>query len=324
MIVRRPFDLQEEHQREIRKAVRLEWWSLFFLATIGVAMYFTMGSSQAMKTAWIEDLLSMIPPILFLVTVRFHDDPPSTRFPWGKRRIVMLAFLGAALALLSLGGYMFVDAVMKLVKQEHPTIGTKVLFGHEIWLGWLMIATLVYSIGPPVILGHMKKKPAKSLHEKTLHADAEMNRADWLTAVAAIGGVLGIGAGFWWADSVAAGLIAADIVKDGFQNTGRAVRDLMDQRPTHVSSGEPDYKIVATLLAALTELPWVRHADLRLREEGHLVSGEAFVTPRDENHLLDRVLEAEAALRQAHWRVCEVVVVLLPEEELRRRSRANV
>ncbi len=31
----------------------------------------------------------------------------------------------------------------------------------------------------------------------------EMNRADWLTAGAAILGVAGIGVGLWWADAVA-------------------------------------------------------------------------------------------------------------------------
>ncbi len=35
------------------------------------------------------------------------------------------------------------------VLAEHPTIGTVMLFGHTVWLGWLMIAALLYSAVPP-------------------------------------------------------------------------------------------------------------------------------------------------------------------------------
>lgn len=37
------------------------------------------------------------------------------------------------------------------------------------------------------------------MHDKVLHADAKMNKADWMTAAAALVGVLGIGLGWWWA-----------------------------------------------------------------------------------------------------------------------------
>ena len=37
-----------------------------------------------------------------------------------------------------------------------------------------------------------------------LYADAKMNKADWLTATAAMVGVVGIGVGLWWVDAVAA------------------------------------------------------------------------------------------------------------------------
>ena len=42
-----------------------------------------------------------------------------------------------------------------------------------------------------------------------------MNRADWLTALAAVVGVIGIGAGLWWADAVAAIVISLEITRDG-------------------------------------------------------------------------------------------------------------
>ena len=58
-----------------------------------------------------------------------------------------------------------------------------------------MIAALATTMPPAILLGRAKLKIAREIHDKVLFADAEMNRADWLTAGAAILGVLGIGAG---------------------------------------------------------------------------------------------------------------------------------
>ena len=319
MIRRKPYELPEDKREALAQAVRLEWWTLFFLATITVVMYLTMGSSQAMKTAWVEDVLSMVAPVLFLIAIRFHDDEATARHPYGKRRLVMIAFLGASCALLLIGAFMVIDSGIQLVKMEHPTIGTLHLFGRDVWLGWVMIAALVYSAIPPMILGRLKKKLARDLHEKTLHVDAETNAADWMTALSAILGIVGIGFGLWWADAVAALVIASGIVKDGVTNIRQAVGDLIDNRPTRTTEAKPD-DIVDRLRGALLELAWVRDADLRLRDEGHVVAGEAYVVPASEEGLIERLAEAERLLCDHDWRVCDVPVIPLSREEFEQRS----
>lgn len=79
MIARDVHRLPEPILRKIERAKRLEWLTIFFLLTIIVVMYLAMGSSQAMKTAWIEDCLSLIPPILYLVAVRHISREPNER-----------------------------------------------------------------------------------------------------------------------------------------------------------------------------------------------------------------------------------------------------
>lgn len=272
------YELPPAKEAMLRRASRLEWVTIVFLISITIVMYLTMGSSQAMKAAWIEDVLSLIPPIVFLIAVRVRKKPPDERFPYGYHRVVLLAFLVAAVSILILGLYLLYDAAHSLVTRQHPTIGHFTLFDHtwEIWAGWVMIATLVYSMIPPIVLGRMKLPLARELHEKTLHADASMNKADWLTSGAAILGILGIGLGFWWADSVAAGVIAIDVLKDGVINVKNAMADLMDHRPTSVDSGEP-LPIGEHVRSYCLSQPGVRDAQVRLREEGHLFSGEVFV-----------------------------------------------
>lgn len=320
MRLRAPFELPEDKQRDLARAKRLEWWTLGFLATIVAAMYLAMGGSQAMKTAWIEDVLSMVPPVLFLVALRQRRKDPDAWYPYGRRRVVLLAFLGASAAVVLVGLFVLYDGATKLLAAEHPTIGTVRLppwlpfgaGGRDVWAGWVMVAALVYSIVPPVVLGRMKLRLAEDVHEKVLHADAAMNKADWMTGTAAVAGVVGVGLGLWWADAAAAVAISADVIWDGVKNLRGALADLMDRRPTTIEGDEAS-DLPDRLRDVLLGLDWVADADVRLREEGHVVSGEAFVVPRSwdlrADALVDRLREAGDALVAADWRVYEVVVM---------------
>jgi cation diffusion facilitator family transporter len=287
------------------RAKRLEWATIFFMLTIVVIIYFTMGGSQAMKAAWIEDMLSFVPPIAFLVSARWKDRPADEGFPYGYHRSVSIAFLAGAVALTIFGVFILIDSILGLVRQEHPTIGTSVVFGHQLWAGWPMIAVLAYSAIPPLVLGHMKLEPARALHDKTLKADSDMNRADWLTAGAGIVGILGIGIGWWWADAAAAGTISIAIVKDGATNLMRVVSDLMDQEPTTVEGERSD--VPERLERALNELSWVRDVDVRLREEGHVFAGEAFLVVTSTDDLRVKLEEARRAAHGVDWRVRDIV-----------------
>ena len=306
--VRAPYHLPPGKQKKLNKAKKLEWVTIGFMVSIIVLLFFTLGNSQAMKTAWIEDMLTLIPPIAFLVAVRFRTKPPDEKFPYGYRRVLSIAFLCAALALAFFGVYLLYDSVVALVKREHPTIGTVQIFGWQVWLGWLMIAALIYSVIPPVILGYMKLPLARKLHEKVLYADADMNKADWLTGLAAVLGILGIGIGWWWADAVAAIVISFDVIKDGFTNLKNAVFDLMDRRPMEVGKDKED-TIREQLQEKIEKLDWVEQASVRLREEGDVLNGEAYVVFKDENYLLDKLEQVYDAIANSDWRLYDVPVV---------------
>ena len=312
MKIRRNYHLPEAQQEMLGKAVRLEWVTIFFLLTITLVMYLTMGASQAMRTAWIEDVLSLVPPIAFLISVHFRKRAPSQRYPYGFRRLPTLAFLVAAVAILTLGLYMFYDSARSLIGQEHPALGQFDLFGWYVWSGWVMIVALIYSMIPPLILGHMKLPLAKEVHEKTLYAGATMNKDDWLTAGAAILGILGIGLGWWWADSVAAGFISIEVVMDGYKNVHQAMADLTDQRPTKVGGNEP-LDLPDRLCTEVRNLPFVADADVRLREEGHVFSGEIFVVLREaaagEESVTRMVEQIADFATQLDWRLYSLDVM---------------
>ena len=309
MKARGQFDLPRELEPVMERAKRLEWATIIALTAIVIAIYLTMGSSQAMKAAWIEDLLSFVTPIAFLVAARYRHREPNDEFPYGYHRSVSIAFLAGAVALTLFGSFILFDSVMSLATAHHPTIGTTVIFGHQFWAGWLMMAVLFLSGIPPFILGRMKMGPARQLHDKTLKADADMNKADWLTAVSGIVGILGIGIGWWWADSAAGAVISLGIVKDGVTNLRQVVGDLLDRRPFTVDGEEDDAP--ERVRSALLALPWVKTADVRLREEGHVYTGEVFLTTSSTSDLSAKVEDARQAAASVDWRVHDVVVEIV-------------
>lgn len=302
------YELPRDKREKLDRAKRLEWITIFFMLTIIAVMSLTMGASQTMKAMWTEDLLSLVPPIAFLVGARYMRKPPDNLFPYGYRRAVMIAFLTAAMALLGFGIYIFIDSVLKLVMAEAPTIQTVGLFGRRVWLGWLMIAALLYSIIPPVVLGRMKLPLARELHEKALQTDANINKGDWLAGLGGVLGILGIAFGYWWADSVAAGLISFEILKDGYSNLRNSIAQLMNQRPTDVEGKEKD-PVPDKVQHELERLDWVAQARVRLREDGDVLTGEAFVVPRDESNLLERLVQARDVAHSLDWRLYDVNIV---------------
>ncbi|WP_432543959.1 cation diffusion facilitator family transporter [Kineococcus sp. SYSU DK002] len=305
-------EMPPEVERLYRRAVRLERWTLAYLVSAVALMGLVLGQSQAMKAAWVEDLLSLLPAIAFLVASRFRERRASQRFPYGFHRVVSAAYLIASFALLVMGVLLFADSAHRLVTRERPSIGLVEVLGFQLWLGWPMIAALVWSAVPAVVLGRMKLPMASKLHDKVLYADAEMNRADWLTAVAAIVGVLGIGAGLWWADAVAAIVISLDIARDGLRNVKAAFADLIDRVPTSPGTQEP-LELIATVEQHVRSLAWVQDAEVRLREHGHLVTGEVYVVPGGAGTPLPHLVQdAMDDLQRLDWRLREVAVVLLP------------
>ena len=220
------------------RARRLEWWTLFWMSTVVAAMYFTMGSSQAMKSALIEDVLSLVPAVTWLIAARLEPREPTAKYPFGLVRVNSLAFLVSAVALTLVGGFLFYEGAHTLIAQEHPTVPPVDLFGQDIWLGWLMIAALAYSVVVPMTLGRMKLPTAQTLRDKVLHTDALMQKADWQTGLAGILGIVGIGFGLWWADSAAALFIAVSILKDGFDNIRTAAAELLDGTPRELEGSD--------------------------------------------------------------------------------------
>lgn len=309
--------LPPEQQRAIKKAVRWEIFTIVYTSITITVIALVVGESQAMRTAWIEDMLSLIPQFAFLTALLFVRRRPTRKHPYGLHRAMGIGHLVAGVALLAVGVNLAVEATTGLIAQEHPTIGTVQLFGQTIWLGWLMVSVMIVIIvGPVFFYGPAKSKLAPVLHNKLLAADADMAKADWQTTVASIVGVLGVGLGVWWLDGAAALFISLGIVWDGFRNTKTAVIDLMDQRARTYDSSRP-HPLARDIVSYLRSRLWVAEAAVRMRDEGQVFHIEAFVVPHRRKVSLEELSAAVAGITDLDWKVQDVVVVPvaeLPEE----------
>lgn len=300
-----PRPLPGPQQEALRKAERLCWWSLLWISLVSALMFLAMGGSQAMKTALVEDLLSLVPPIAFLVASHFRRKGVDEEYITGRERAFDVNFLISAVALTGVGLALVYDSLHTLLTATRPVVGSVVVAGHVLWQGWLMMGALLVSAVPPMILGRRKLALAKQLSLKPLHTDADMGKADWMTAAAGIVGVAGIGFGLWWADAVAAIVIAGSILHDGATNLRGAVRDLHDARPQKLERDDPD-PLPDRLCAEISALPWMDGCGVRLHEEGLHLSG--IILLRNRTLTAAQVEEVRAIAQAVDWRLDQIDV----------------
>jgi divalent metal cation (Fe/Co/Zn/Cd) transporter len=171
-----------------------------------------------------------------------------------------------------------------------------------------MIAALAYSMSCAVLVGRLKRPVAETLHDKVLRADADMNRAEWMSEGAAIVGILLIGLGFWWGDAATAAFLSLNIVYDGWHNLRQVLGDLMDESPTEMGGKELE-ELPERMKEAAERMEWVEKAAVRVREHGHVLVADVFVVPRGDGALVERIDRASAELRTMDWRIYSVAVV---------------
>lgn len=290
-----------------KKAIRLEWLTVAYLTSVVLILYFVMADSQAMKAVFIEDLVSLFPSVAFLIASRFFNKSPSYDFPYGYHKAFTVAFIAGAMALLILGLFILIDSAMDLFRAEAIIIESAEIFGQQIWMGWLMMLALLYSLVPAYLLGQKKLPLSNQLHIKVLYVDAKMQKADWMAAAAGIVGIIGVHFGLWWADPLAAIFIAANIVKDGFYQVTASMADLMEEIPKTMDDRSP-HPLLIELTKVFLEEEWVKDVHIRMREHGLVFFGDVFVIPEHEENLVENIQKVYEKARSLDWKIQDLVI----------------
>ena len=169
--------------------------------------------------------------------------------------------------------------------------------------------------GQPFFLEHTSMPKPSSTSRSTGFTLVELLVVIAIIGIlAAIAGILGVGMGWWWADALAGALIAVDVTFDGLKMLREAVGDLMDRRPRFTAKARPS-PLGGELESLLGRMPGVAAAQVRLREEGHVVGGEAFVVPSSDDNLTGNIAAAARQLNAYDWRIHEIVIMPVPDLE---------
>lgn len=173
-------------------------------------------------------------------------------------------------------------------------------------MGWVMMLALVYSAVPAMILGFKKLPISKELHNKLLYTDASAQKADYMTALAAIIGIAGVGLGYWWADSAAALFISFSVLKDGLSRVKIAALDLMDRYPKTIKSNSND-ELVKQVQGNVESWPWVQEAAVRFRESGQVYFGQIVVVPKGKIDL-DQLEKGYEEISKLDWKIYDFAI----------------
>lgn len=307
-----PENMPEDIERTSRKAIWVEWASIGYLIPSVALTALVAGQSDAMRAAWVEDALTFLPPIAFLIAMRLIRHKRNARFPYGHHRAVGIGQLVSATALLAMGALLIFDSVRGVLAGERTAIGIMVLFGHDIWAGWVMIVVVSLFGIPPVVLARYKLRYAEVLNNKALYADADMSKADWMTAVSTSIGVLGIGLGLWWTDPLAAIFVGVSIAGDGYRNLRSAITGLTDiQALTHDS--EEVNPLIERIESCATDTPWVTDAAVRARDLGQVLHIELFVVAEGHTPTAEDLEDLRDRVRDLDWKAHDISVVLVTE-----------
>jgi cation diffusion facilitator family transporter len=306
--VTQTIEYPKDIEKIFKKAMRLEWISFFYMISSAIFSFLAMSNSQTMKTVWLQDSLGIIPPASFLISSRIIKWKANKNFPYGYHSATAIAFLSSSLALLVLGIYLLIDSSLVLIKQEHTTISTFYIQNTEIWFGYIMMLALLWSSLPSTILGHLKISLSCKLYDKTLFADAKMNKASWMTGFASIVGIIGIGLGFWWADAMIAILISLDITYDGFNNLKQAIFDLLDEVPKIIGKDTTD-PLLIKVKKTILQKDWVKSVHTRFRDDGHIYFAEIFIETEIGKELTSQIEHLQKEIKKMHWRFHDVAIM---------------
>ncbi|MEO5365175.1 MAG: cation diffusion facilitator family transporter [Magnetococcus sp. WYHC-3] len=286
---------QREARYQAARRVTLIGGGVNVVLTLFKILAGVLGHSPAMVADGLHSLSDIVSDVVVLVTQRISRQEADAGHPYGHGKFETLGTLFIAAALLAMAGGILVDAVGNLLEQG----GAGPPHVVALWAAVVSIVTkeAVY---------HYTVRVGRRWNNQTLIANAWHSRSDALSSVAALVGIGAAMLGWWFADPVAAILVALILAKVGVDFFQNAMRELTD------STEAIDGAVQERITHLVKDHPFVRSAHaLKARRLGPeiLVDVHVVVDPLisvSEGHQV-----AELVRREVVERVEEVTEVLV-------------
>jgi cation diffusion facilitator family transporter len=213
-------------RRDAHRAIGVSAVGLALTGLVEMAIA-VLGGSVGLLGDALHNLADVSTSAVVFIGFRVSQRPATPSRPYGYERAEDLAGLGVALVIWASGALAAVLSVHKLT--EH---------GHTLHLGLGMAAAVVGVVGNQVV-SRYKGRVGRRIHSATLIADAQHSWLDSLSSAGAFIGLVGVAAGWAWADGVAGLIVTGFIIHVGWEVTRDVFEHLMDGvDPTILKSAE--------------------------------------------------------------------------------------
>jgi cation diffusion facilitator family transporter len=171
-----------------------------------------------------HSLLDLAATVLTYFAVRISGKPADAEHQYGHGKIESVTALAETALLFLLTGVVIYEAVQRLVgAQQHAVEATAAAF-----------VVIIASIVVDFFRARTLKRVARATLSEALQADALHFGADMWSSIAVLIGLCGVAAGFPWADSAAALVVAVFICIAGWRLGRRTIDTLTDAAPVGV------------------------------------------------------------------------------------------
>jgi len=178
------------------------------------------GNSAAMIADAAHSFTDLISTVVAMVGIKMAGQQPDKDHPYGHERFECVATLILAALISVVGVGIGWAGVQMIISGAYNEIGTPTMLALAAAIASIVIKEGVY---------WYMRAVAKKIDSSALMADAVHSRADGLSSVGSLIGILGARIGFPILDSVAAIIISAFILKTAFSITMDAIGRLTDR-----------------------------------------------------------------------------------------------
>lgn len=239
-------------RRQANRAVGVSALGLLATGLVELAIALLSGSVALLSDA-LHNLSDVSTSVLVFVGFRASRRRATDRYPYGYERAEDLAGVGIAVVIWASAALAGAESIDKLVQH-----------GSTRYVGWGVAGAAVGIIGNQLVARY-KFTVGRRINSATLIADAKHSWLDALSSAGALVGLLGVLAGFRWADAVAGLVVTGFICHVGWEVTADVAHRLMD-------GVDPEVINRAETLAG--QVSGVQHAHARARWTGRTLHVE--------------------------------------------------
>jgi cation diffusion facilitator family transporter len=241
-----------DERRRANRAIAVSAVGLAVTGLIELVIALISGSVALLGDA-LHNLSDVSTSVLVFVGFRASRKSASDRYPYGYERAEDLAGIGVALVIWASAIVAGAESVAKLLRH-----------GATHHVGWGIAAAMVGIAGNQLVARY-KLVVGRRIQSATMIADAKHSWLDTLASAGALLGLIGVAAGWAWADGVAGIVVTGFICHVGWEVSSDIAHRILDG---------VDPAIIATAESAAAETAGVIHAHARARWTGRTLRVE--------------------------------------------------